>query len=156
MDLAESMKIAALEAVDASKPVQVCFGVVLEEDPLKIILDQKLILEKQHLILTRNVMTYNVDVEYYWETEEALTTAHTHPIKAEDIATKALDVDPLGNEHPPKDNISTQGTKLTHTHEIGGRKTMKLFHQLYKGDRVVLLRVQGGQKYIVLDKVGEM
>jgi len=155
MDLAESMKIAALEAVDATKPVQICFGVVLKEDPLQIILDQKLILDKNHLILTRNVVTYNVYVEYYWETEIALYTAHVHKVKAEKIVNDAMSPDSLGLVHPPNTDISTEGTELDHTHEIGGRKIIRLFHQLYKGDRVVLIRVQGGQKYIVMDKVGE-
>ncbi len=41
-----------------------------------------------------------------------------------------------------------------HTHGITGKKKLKVHNSLAKGDEVVLLRQQGGQKYIVLDRVG--
>ncbi len=41
-----------------------------------------------------------------------------------------------------------------HTHDLTGKKKMKVHNSLVKGDEVVLLRQQGGQKYIIIDKVG--
>lgn len=45
-------------------------------------------------------------------------------------------------------------TKLTHTHDIEGTKQMTIHNHLEKGEEVILLRMQGGQKYIVLDRIG--
>lgn len=40
-----------------------------------------------------------------------------------------------------------------HTHNYLGTKAFKVLNGLKKGEKVILLRVQGGQKYIVLDRV---
>lgn len=41
-----------------------------------------------------------------------------------------------------------------HTHDLKGKKKLKVHNSLVKGDEVVLLRQQGGQKYIIIDRVG--
>ena len=98
--LVKLIKRAALEAVEAGKPVQVCFGKVTESAPLKILVEQKLLLGGAQLVLTRNVTDYEVD----------LSVSHT-------------------------------------------KKKYTVHNALQQGDLVVLLRQQGGQKYIVLDRV---
>lgn len=42
-----------------------------------------------------------------------------------------------------------------HTHKISGRKSIKVYNSLKIGDNVIMLRVQGGQQYVVLDRVGD-
>ena len=113
-DLIETIKKAAQQANDAAKPVAVMFGIIQEEDPLKINVEQKMLLEKEQLILSRNVTEFERDVT------------------------------PL--------NWST-GTASNHSHPISGRKKEKVHHNLKKGEKVVLLRVSGGQQYLVLDRV---
>lgn len=61
-DLLETMKKAALQAVDNSKPCAVLFGSVISASPLKIQIGQKLILTEAQLVLTRNVTNYSVTV----------------------------------------------------------------------------------------------
>lgn len=57
--------------------------------------------------------------------------------------------------HPSRRIDLTSGaTKLTHTHDIEGTKQMTIHNHLEKGEEVILLRMQGGQKYIVLDRIG--
>lgn len=51
MSLIEVIKQASIEAVRANKPVEVVFGNVLSVSPLKVKLDQKLILNEAQLIL---------------------------------------------------------------------------------------------------------
>lgn len=80
----ETIKMVAFNAVKESKPCEIKFGTVVSTSPLKINMEQKIILEEPCLILTSNV----------------------------------------------KDE-----------------KTIK------SGDSVILLRVQGGQKFIVLDRI---
>lgn len=41
----------------------------------------------------------------------------------------------------------------SHNHNYKGRKSFLIHHKLVVGDKVVLLRVQGGQQYVVLDRV---
>lgn len=83
-DLLKAIKKAAVEAVEASKPVSVCFGKVTSSSPIKVLVDQKINLTKAQLILTETV------------TKEPLQ----------------------------------------------------------KDDQVILLRQQGGQKYIIVDRIG--
>ena len=56
----ELVKRAALEAVEASKPVNLQFGTVLSTAPLRIQVDQKSIYTEAMLLLTRNVTDYQV------------------------------------------------------------------------------------------------
>ena len=41
-----------------------------------------------------------------------------------------------------------------HSHRVTGAKLTTIYNGLAVGDQVILMRQQGGQKYIVLDKVG--
>ena len=85
-DIEEFLKIvkkAAVDAVNAEKPVNVCFGKVVGTSPIEISVEQKMTLGAAQLILTNTV----------------------------------------------KDNT------------------------LLVGDSVCLLRMQGGQKYVVVDKL---
>lgn len=54
-DLLKIIKQAATEAVAASAPVAVCTGEVTSASPLKIKLDQKLILQEKQLIKCREI-----------------------------------------------------------------------------------------------------
>ena len=58
VELMKTIKRAALDAVKASKPVEVCFGKVTSASPLKILVEQKLPLGEGQLILTRNVTNF--------------------------------------------------------------------------------------------------
>ena len=44
-------------------------------------------------------------------------------------------------------------TSDEHVHGLNGKKKMKVHNSLVKGEKVLLLRIQGGQKYVVIDKV---
>ena len=69
--LVEAIKKAAVEAVEAGKPVNVCFGKVVSEAPLKINVEQKMELGEQQLILARNVTEYATTISVNWETENS-------------------------------------------------------------------------------------
>lgn len=71
--LVKAMKRAALEAVEASKPVNVCFGQVVSASPLQINVEQKMILGKTQLILSRNVTDFKTMVTAQLEIEKEIT-----------------------------------------------------------------------------------
>lgn len=91
------MKRAAMEAWEAAKPVQVCYGAVTSISPLQILVEQKLPLEQEDLVLSDHVM----------------------------------------------DTMA----------EVDGRMAI-IKNGLAVGDGVILIREQGGQKYVVMGKTG--
>jgi len=62
VEFVKLVKKAAVEAYEATKPVQVCFGKVIKASPLEIIVDQKLTLGKSQLVLAREVTDYTTEV----------------------------------------------------------------------------------------------
>ena len=76
-DLYNSIKIAAMKAVEASQPCDFIFGKVTSISPLKVSVEQKMILGSAQLVLTRNVTDYTTDVTIDWNTENADTHSHS-------------------------------------------------------------------------------
>ena len=86
-DLLNSVKKAAVEAVEAEKPSDFCFGKVTSTSPLKILVEQKMTLGSAQLVLTRNVTNYKIQVTVDWMTEtesggsgEEAFDVHSHDI----------------------------------------------------------------------------
>lgn len=122
----KAVKQAALDAVNASKPVQLCYGTVTKDSPLEITVDQKTILEEDDLILCRNVTDYECDVEFSLKTEKL---DHNHTGVHGPTSTKTLQ------------------------YEVKNKKKMKVYNALKQNDVVFLIREQGGQRFIVIDRI---
>ncbi len=122
VELIKTIKRAALEAVSASKPVEICFGKVINASPLRILVEQKMALGKGQLVLCRNVTDFETEVTTYWKTED-------------------------------ESGGSGEASFSSHKHDITGRKKITVHNGLAVGDEVILLRQQGGQKYIVVDRI---
>ena len=135
-----AMKQAALDAVESKKPVNVYFGIVTSTNPLKINVEQKMILGKEQLVLARNVTDYIVPVSVDWETQKEETT-HTHKVKGKDSGGDDID-------------LESEENTVKHTHDIHGKKEMIIHSSLEKGEQVILIRQQEGQKYVVIDRLG--
>lgn len=99
----EAMKRAARDERESSKPVDIYFGEVISNAPLKINVEQKMILGEAQLILTRNVTNYTVTVSVQWTSE---------------------------------------------------KNVFQIYNALKAGEKVILIRQQGGQKFIVIDRIG--
>lgn len=120
----ELVKRAAIEAVEATKPINVLFGTVVSVSPLKIQVDQQTTYPAELLILTRNVTDYELDMTVNHMTEE-------------------------------KAGGSGEASFSRHSHAYLGRKTFKVHNALQVGEQVLLLRVQGGKRLLVLDRLQE-
>lgn len=114
-ELVEEIKRTAVGAVNAEKPCGVFFGVVKSEKPLEILVEQKMTLGGEQLVLSRAVTDYETETEIVWETEDA----------------------------------------FDHVHAVTGRKKVKVLNSLRAGERVVLIRLAGGQRFLVTDRVGD-
>lgn len=128
----ELIKRAAVDAVEAAKPVNVLFGTILSASPLKISVEQKLTLGSKQLILSRNVTDYSVAM-----TLDHTTESHSH-------------------DHEIQDTFTGGGSSSTetHNHEYKGTKMFRVHNALKAGEKVILIRIQGGQKFLVLDRLG--
>jgi hypothetical protein len=121
-NLVELIKRAAVEAVNEAKPTSIVFGQVTSIDPLKIAIDQKLILTSTQLILTNNVRDYDLE----------MTVDHTTENSS---------------------GGSGDSSFASHNHAYSGKKTFRVHNGLILGDEVIMIQVQGGQKFIVVEKV---
>lgn len=127
-ELVETLKRAAVEAIEAKKPVNVYFGEVISASPLKINVEQKMILGEKQLILSRNVTDFKTKItggniqDYYY----------------------------VG----AAPNVSTVPVSPSHKHAIG-KIEITVHNGLAVGDEVILLRQQEGQKFIVWDRIGK-
>lgn len=122
-DLVRLMKQAAMEAVKTSQPSNIVFGTVTSASPLKIQISSKITLESEMLLLTRNVTEFETDI----------TTVNWFTENTSGGAGYAL--------------------FESHKHELKGKKHIIVHNQLKSGEKVVLIKEQGGQRYIVLDRV---
>ncbi len=139
------VKRAAVEAVQASKPFGFMLGKVTSVSPLKVQVDQKLELVASQLILTNAVRDYTVHMTVDHQTESALTI-HSHAYSG---ATKTGGSD----SHFHSYEGAVDQANLAHVHAFKGTKTFRVHLGLKAGEHVILLRVDGGKKFIVLDRV---
>lgn len=126
-ELVDTLKRAAVEAVEAKKPVNVYFGEVVSASPLKINVEQKMILGEKQLILARNVTDFKTKItagnikNYYYTGDVNSGTAPVSP---------------------------------SHVHAVGTIE-VTVHNGLAVGDKVIIIRQQKGQKFIVVDRIGK-
>lgn len=126
-NLVELIKMAALDAVNETKPVNILFGKVISVLPLKISVEQKLILSEEQLILTSNVMNYKTKISF--DNPEIKNIVKNYSI----------------------DDVEGTNYKLSFQEKVQNEVTV--YNGLKINDEVILLQLQGGQKFLVLDKV---
>lgn len=128
--LVRAVKKAAVEAVRAENPMGVCHGTVTGISPLEITTDQKLILGERQLILTNAVRDYTVEM-----TVDHVTEVISHGHSVTDTYTGGGTAQPVDHSHPYK-----------------GRKSFRVHLGLKMGEKVILVRCDGGQQFVVLDR----
>lgn len=136
--LVNAFKQIAADVINSKKPFSFAIGKVMSPEPsLKIMVDQKLILGKKQLIITNAVRDYYVELQTVGETlSQADGTAHK--------TQKAVRLPDVPEDYGAFDE---------HDHEYKGKKWWKVNLKLQAGESVLLLRTDGGQKYIVLDRI---
>jgi hypothetical protein len=92
----DAIKRAAKEAVDAAGPVQVQLGVVTNDNPLEVLVDNRLPLSEDFLIIPETLSGFTLAI---------------------------------------------------------GSTEYKIRKPLETGDKLLLIRMQGGQRYVIMDRV---
>lgn len=129
--LTDLMKLVAAGVINNMQLPEVYIGTVVSTDPLSIRLSADNILPANYLILTNAVKDHKVDIEISWFTDD---NKHKH-----------------GNGNEGQDT-----TEVTHKHAVKGRKEITVYNGLTKDEKVLLLRTQGGQNYVVVDRISEL
>ena len=139
----EIMKVAAMDAIENSKPCDLRFGTVISTTPLKIQITNNLILPESLLIVPQNLTDYTVDANMgigrndgYSITVTNETLNLTSNTESEDIET-----DP------------TEGTVDSKPAEEVNERTITVYNALQIGDKVALIRNQGSTKFYILDRI---
>lgn len=122
--LLKTIQRIALETIEASRPVKVLFGKVVSEAPLEI----ELIQGHKRLSSEFLVLCRNV-------------TDHTVEMEVNHQVEKMS-----GGAKDP--------SFQSHIHQYKGVKPFKVLNALKVGEKVIMIQMQGGQQYIVLDRIG--
>lgn len=120
--------------LERKKLSKLVFGTVENISPLKIRIDQKHLLEEEDLILSHLVKDYYVDITVQHSTDSiygSWNTSHGHP------------------------NVGNNSIPIKHEHEYKGRKKILIHNGLLKGEKVVMIREEGGQLYYILDRIND-
>ena len=124
--LEQVLKKMINNAIEYNKPSEIYAGKVESVAPLTIRLDINVpVLEEDELILTHLVKDYQIDISVGHSTEEM-----------EVVEGAMTDI-------------------KKHKHEYKGLKKITVHNGLKVGEGVLLIRQQGGQKFIVLDRIDD-
>lgn len=134
-NITQAIQVAAAKTYSAMSPMAILVGKVTSIEPLKIFVGTaNAELTKEHLILTNAVTDHYVDVHVSHLTDTISgewDTTHGHS----DAGSGTIPTD--------------------HIHSYSGRKKIKIYNGLQVGEFVVILKAEGGNSYVVLDRIGE-
>jgi len=121
-DLLNSIKTAATQAVMNSEPMNLLFGKVLSDKPLKVEIEKRLVLTKNELIVPLSLTDFKIK----------MTVDHKTENKGGGAGDSAYE---------------------SHNHDYKGKKEFKVHNALKRGDEVILIKMQGGKQYLILDRL---
>lgn len=140
-DLIKLIKQSALDAVTNSSPTEVIFGTVSAINPLEVTILQKIVLSEKQLILARNVTEYEIEMSLDHETEKyEYSHEHNHEVSS-NCEGGAINLTPYKKDYK-------------HSHSYKGRKKFIVHNDLKVDEIVILVSMVGGQRFVILDRVG--
>ena len=128
--LIDIMKRAALDASDDAKFADLRYGTVVSTKPLKVQITNQFVIPASMLVVPKHLTNYKVNINLNLDIGAGGRHKHTYG----------------------EDNKETSEV-LDHTHKITGGNSITIENALKVGDRVALIRKQGGQSYFILDKI---
>ncbi len=129
--MANVLSRSATQTIDASRPMEVAFGTVMSISPHIIMVNPKIYLQESQIVLTKNVIDYDVEMT---------------PVEDGEHYT---DLDCWNDDDEKINPVAV----ATHKHKYIGKKKFTVHNSLEIGDNVLMLRSNNGQKYVVLEKI---
>ena len=141
--LIEIMKIAAMDAIENSKPSDLKFGTVISINPLKVMVNNNFILPESLLVVPEHLTDYSMLTNVGNDTNSTDATSSVNMfVTGETLmitTTNNVAVVDDDDVSEPVDNVD--------------ERTLTVYNSLNVGDNVVLLRNQGGTSYLILDRI---
>ena len=122
-DLAILIQTLIKSTIGSMKLSNYIYGEVINDEPLEIKIDQKLTLNKMQIILTRNVTEWEEEIDIDWS-----SVMHSHGFDGEG-------------------SVQEGNTNLKGRYKIMHKTKLKT------GEKVLLAQIEGGQQYVVIDRV---
>lgn len=123
------------------------YGRVKTLAPLAIEIDAKLTLTEKFLVVAQHLTDYEIPYEL-------LSAGRaSHPEKLPTELTEIQEVNGLYVEHEGKRYVEPDPPG--EIKDFDGQGTIKLLNHLMVNDKVILLRLEGGHQYIVIDRIPE-
>jgi hypothetical protein len=143
------MKIAAMDAIENSKPSDLRFGTVTSVTPLKVMITNDFIIPESLLVVPKHLTDYSVVTNVGGSGDEVQGGSQQ--------PTSSVEMYVEGETLMINTNIGGVETfALTdEDEEVDGvdDRTLTIYNGLEVGDQVVLLRNQGGTSYLILDRI---
>ena len=147
--MVEAIQQIGLQMQEAQQGVNIGMGEVLTVNPYSIRISQKLVIDESVLVFSETVLGKDTI-----EALNTIDTGHIHPNGSFNSKTAHVHIDSAGGE-TEESTIET-----SHSHpKAGGIYNLKHKHKtvgLAVGDKVIYIREAGGQRYYIIDKVGEI
>ena len=138
--LVKCMRQAAKKTHNPSKNTDIVYGVVQNASPLTVLVDNRLELTEEFLVLSPFC---------YWAGFEVTIKGHTH-------SASVVTISKQDHSHSVDSKTTSKAGGFTITpsasiENAGGHKvSVTLWDNLTKGDKLVMLRIKEGQEYLVL------
>ena len=158
MELIEALQMVSQQTAQAGQPCDLAIGTVQTVKPLTVVIDiSQAALQESVLLLTESVVEKKIPILNHIHHINTLGHSHSRP----DGGTSTN----LTGSYPTLTSLVSQGANSDQTQNIvcyehGQPLPIEdgfiiLNRALEVGDKVLLLRVQKGQKYIILSRVFE-
>lgn len=138
------------EQMNAYGLTDLAIGTVVSISPLKIKLTDRITLNENQILLTEFVLEKSLKLIHKHGVEDVKISKYTHTHKVEGATKKE-------QEHLHGIDLNTKPDTHSHKAEITIKDNLgaKIIIQegLKNGDKVIMMRTEQGQKYVVLSKV---
>lgn len=146
MNLCDVLHQMMQESQAAAQPTDLRLGTVTKAEPLEISINPQMApLQRSVLYLTESVVEKKITALAHSHTTGGLSHSHT----ADGAATSAALAGSYGSSQTLGDIVCYENGQALPTEE----GYLLLNRGLQVGDKVLLLRVQSGQKFIVLSRI---
>lgn len=141
----ETIKMAALDAIENSKPCDLRFGTVSSISPLKVKVSNDFIIPEALLVVPEHLTDYSMVTNVGGTNSGGSSGGSSVTMNVEGetliIKTNVAVVDEI------EPDVTTEEVE-----EVDER-TLTVYNSLEVGDNVILLRNQGGSSYLILDRI---
>lgn len=131
------VKQASMNAMENAQMCDLRYGTVVSASPLKVQITSQFIIPESLLVVPQHLTNYKLECTLT-ESNQSISGVTE---KSEDLKDEQ---DPL-KKHTHKFSVKLPST--------GGRQTITVHNGLKVGDKVALVRKQGGQSYFILDRI---